>query len=104
MGKIYKNQTLLTISMTAVNPETSATVDLTGYDYVYINARNPDESTTQTWTCTVIDASTGTFSFANFTTTTLPTSGTYRLQPEISISGKIAPAETILLRVYGLYE
>jgi|AZIF01.1.fsa_nt_gi hypothetical protein len=97
MSKVYVNQTKLRINF---DFETS----ITGCSSVIINVRQPGGSTT-TWTATVNDLASGTAYFENFTTTTLPTKGTYYLQPTTTFSdGTGASCETYKLKVYGEYE
>jgi hypothetical protein len=103
MGKLYKGQTLLRWNFTAINASSNTALDLTGYDYLYLKVKFPGNSTS-TWTCTVSDASTGTFYFDAFTAGSFKTAGTYSIQPEISISGETGPCETFKIRVYGDYE
>ena len=104
MAKIYKGQTLLTLSLTATNPDTNNAIDITGYSYVYLNVLYPDRTTSAVWTATVISASLGTFYYNNFTAGSFSTIGTYCIQPEISIGGKIAKGETIKIKVYDVYQ
>jgi len=76
-NKVYVNQTALQINF-------DLDEDITNYTSVVINVQQPTGSTA-TWTCTVDNASTGSVHFDAFTSTTLPISRTYLLQPQVNL-------------------
>jgi hypothetical protein len=96
MGKIYKNQTALTLTF-------NLNADITGYVSVVANVLCPDK-TQQYWTCTVSNPVTGVCTFSNFTSTNFSQAGDYFVQPQVNFSATSLMGETEILKVNNAWE
>lgn len=97
MEKIYKNQTALELNL-------SVGSDITGYSEVVLNVTYPD-ATTSAWTCTVVTASTGTFTYTVTSYTILKTIGMYVVQPKVDYTDSQTSYGTSRnFRVFNHYE
>ena len=96
INKIYVGQSNIRIYV-------STGADITGYNTVQIEVRQPSNSTTS-WTATVNNASTGSLYYDVPTSTTLVSEGVYLLQPYIGFTDSTTSyGTTTEMRVYPLF-